>query len=42
VGPDAIASLKEVASFDRWSLVGTMRRPSSASDDLLLYRRSTP
>ena len=40
VGPDAIARVREVASFDQWSLVGTMRRPSSASDDLLLYQRS--
>jgi hypothetical protein len=42
VGPDAIGGLKDVASFDRWRLVGTLRRPSSASDDLLLYQRSGP
>jgi hypothetical protein len=42
VGPDAITRLKDVASFDRWRLVGTLRRPSSASDDLLLYQRSGP
>ncbi|MGI4777151.1 MAG: hypothetical protein ACRYGA_03395 [Janthinobacterium lividum] len=40
VGPDAIARVRDVASFDQWALVGTMRRPSSASDDLLLYQRS--
>lgn len=40
VGPDAISRVREVASFDRWTLVGTMRRPSSAGDDLLLYQRS--
>jgi hypothetical protein len=42
VGPDAISRVRDVASFDQWTLVGTMRRPSSASDDLLLYRRSGP
>jgi hypothetical protein len=42
VGPDAIGGLKDVASFERWRLVGTLRRPSSASDDLLLYQRSGP
>jgi hypothetical protein len=34
--------LKDVASFERWRLVGTLRRPSSASDDLLLYQRAGP
>ena len=42
VGPDAIARLKDVASFDRWRFVGTLRRPSSASDDLLLFQRTGP
>ncbi len=40
VGADAISRVREVASFDQWALVGTMRRPSSANDDLLLFQRN--
>ncbi len=28
--------------LERWRLIGTFRRPTSASDDLLLYQRITP
>ncbi len=42
VHPEVIARLHDIVSLEQWRLVGTFRRPTSASDDLLLYQRSTP
>lgn len=42
VNPDAIAKLHEIVNLESWRLVGTLRRPTSAADDLLLYQRLTP
>ncbi|HEY2255669.1 MAG TPA: hypothetical protein VGI11_08520 [Variovorax sp.] len=39
VSPDAIAKLHELVNLDDWRLIGTLRRPTSPSDDLLLYQR---
>ena len=39
VNPDAIARLHELVNLEGWRLVGTLRRPTSAGDDLLLYQR---
>lgn len=39
VSPDAIAHLHELVNLDDWRLIGTLRRPTSPSDDLLLYQR---
>lgn len=42
VGPVAIARLHEVVNLDGWRLIGTLRRPTSPADDLLLYQRIAP
>ncbi|MEJ8849623.1 hypothetical protein [Variovorax rhizosphaerae] len=42
VHPDVIARLHDVIDLDQWRFDGTLRRPSSATDDLLLYERITP
>lgn len=42
VGPDAIERLHQIVNLEGWRLIGTLRRPTSASDDLLLYQRITP
>ncbi|SDZ97857.1 hypothetical protein [Variovorax sp. YR216] len=42
VSPDAIAKLHEIVNLESWRLVGTLRRPTSPGDDLLLYQRLTP
>ncbi len=42
VSPAAIARLHDIVSLDGWRLIGTLRRPTSPSDDLLLYQRITP
>jgi hypothetical protein len=42
VSPEAIAQLHEIVSLDGWRLIGTLRRPTSAGDDLLLYQRIAP
>ena len=34
--------MHEIISFDRWRFVGTFSRPTSSSDDLLLFQRLTP
>jgi hypothetical protein len=39
VSPEAIGRLHHVVNFDDWRLIGTLRRPTSPSDDLLLYQR---
>ena len=42
VNPEVLGSLRRVVSIGDWTLVGTIRRPTSANDDLLLYRRLNP
>ncbi|MEJ8813411.1 hypothetical protein WKW77_20155 [Variovorax ureilyticus] len=42
VSPDAIAKLHEIVNLESWRLVGTLRRPTSPGDDLLLYQRLAP
>jgi 4-amino-4-deoxy-L-arabinose transferase-like glycosyltransferase len=42
VSPAAIARLHDIVSLDGWRLIGTLRRPTSPSDDLLLYQRIAP
>lgn len=42
VSPDAIARLHNIVNLDGWRLIGTLRRPTSPSDDLLLYQRIVP
>ena len=39
VGPEAIAGLHTIVRLDDWRLIGTLRRPSSPNDDLLLFQR---
>ena len=42
VSPDAIPNLHNVVSLEQWRLIGSFRRQTSASDDLLLYQRIGP
>lgn len=42
VSPIAIARLHEIVNLDGWRLIGTLRRPTTPADDLLLYQRITP
>ncbi len=42
VSADAISALHNSVQLDQWRLIGTFRRQTSASDDLLLYQRITP
>lgn len=42
VSPDAIARLHNIVNLEGWRLIGTLRRPTSPSDDLLLYQRIAP
>jgi 4-amino-4-deoxy-L-arabinose transferase-like glycosyltransferase len=42
VGPDGVPYLHNIANLERWRLIGTFRRPTSASDDLLLFQRIAP
>lgn len=39
VSPDALPSLHTVVNLADWRFDGTLRRPTSPSDDLLLYQR---
>ncbi len=41
VSPEAIGRLHTLVNLESWSLIGTLRRPTSPSDDLLLYQRRT-
>ena len=41
VSPEAIVRLHELVNLEGWRLVGTLRRPTSPGDDLLLYQRIT-
>ncbi|MEJ7688173.1 MAG: hypothetical protein WKG52_14955 [Variovorax sp.] len=40
--PEAIGRLHTIVNLERWRFVGTLRRPTSASDDLLLYQNIAP
>jgi len=42
VSPDAIGRLHTIVNLEGWRFIGTLRRPTSPSDDLLLYQRSAP
>jgi hypothetical protein len=42
VSPEAIGRLHTLVNLEGWRLIGTLRRPTSPSDDLLLYQRTTP
>jgi hypothetical protein len=42
VGPEAIGSLHQIVNLEHWRLIGTLRRPTSDSDDLLLYQNTAP
>ena len=39
VAPGVAGQLNHVVASDRWHFAGTLRRPTNASDDLLLYQR---
>ena len=40
--PETIERLHTIIPFDQWRFAGTLRRPSSAADDLLLYQKIPP
>ncbi len=42
VNPDTLAQLHVMERLENWRFAGTLRRPTSANDDLLLYERITP
>ena len=42
VNPEAIGGLHDIIDLHQWRLLGTLRRPTAKSDDLLLYQRMTP
>ena len=42
VGPEAIPRLHRIVDLNDWRLIGTLRRPTSPTDDLLLYQRIAP
>jgi hypothetical protein len=42
VSPETIERLHTIIPFDQWRFSGTLRRPSSPADDLLLYQKITP
>jgi 4-amino-4-deoxy-L-arabinose transferase-like glycosyltransferase len=42
VSPETIERLHTIIPLDRWRFSGTLRRPSSATDDLLLYQKIAP
>jgi 4-amino-4-deoxy-L-arabinose transferase-like glycosyltransferase len=42
VNPDVIARLHSVIDLNLWRFDGTLRRPASDTDDLLLYQRIAP
>ncbi|RYF73977.1 MAG: hypothetical protein EOO22_07955 [Comamonadaceae bacterium] len=42
VSPEALGRLLDYVSLEQWRLSGTLRRPISASDDLLLFQRVGP
>jgi len=42
VSPDAIGRSGQAIDFTQWRLAGTVRRPTSAGDDILLFQRTLP
>ncbi|MBT2334666.1 hypothetical protein J7E49_12210 [Variovorax paradoxus] len=42
VSPETIERLHTIIPLERWRFSGTLRRPSSAADDLLLYQKIAP
>ena len=42
VNPDAIGRSGQAIDFTQWRLAGTVRRPTSAGDDILLFQRTLP
>ena len=42
VHPDALPVLHYIVPLEHWRLIGTFRRPTSASDDLLLFQHTGP
>jgi len=42
VSPETIERLHTIIPFDQWRFSGTLRRPSSPADDLLLYQKIKP
>lgn len=42
ISPEAISTLHNIVSMEQWRLSGTLRRPTSAADDLLLFQRTAP
>ena len=42
MAPETIERLHTIISLDQWRFAGTLRRPSSPSDDLLLYEKIAP
>ncbi|RRH90524.1 hypothetical protein EH244_07215 [Variovorax beijingensis] len=42
VSPDTIERLHTIIRLEHWRFSGTLRRPSSATDDLLLYQKIAP
>ena len=42
VSPDTIERLHLIIPLEKWHFSGTLRRPSSATDDLLLYQKIAP
>ena len=40
--PETIERLHTIIPFDQWRFAGTLRRPSSPADDLLLYQKIAP
>ncbi len=42
VSPEALGNLNALIDLNLWRFGGTLRRPTNAGDDLLLYQRMTP
>ena len=42
LSPEAIGTLNTKIDLHQWRFIGTLRRPTSASDDLLLYQKFIP
>ncbi|RYF64119.1 MAG: hypothetical protein EOO29_42935, partial [Comamonadaceae bacterium] len=42
VSPESLGSLHTLVDLNQWRFGGTLRRPTNAGDDLLLYERMTP
>ncbi|RZI93381.1 MAG: hypothetical protein EOP78_11325, partial [Variovorax sp.] len=42
VSPESLGNLHNLIDLNQWRFGGTLRRPTNAGDDLLLYERMTP